>query len=69
MAEGWQVLNQEQVIAKLPDNTYGPVVRVTFRTDAGVVRNIDVPVAAYDADTVRATIDAEVVKINEIANL
>lgn len=69
MADGWSVINQEQVIGKLPDNTYGPVVRVTYRTTAGVVRSTDVPVKGYNAEAVAAQITAEVAEIEAVSGL
>lgn len=69
MAERWTILNQEQVIAKLPDNTYGPVVRITYRTSMGLVRSTDVPVVAYTADNVAAVINNEVDEIEAVQNL
>lgn len=69
MGARWIVLRQEQVIGKLPDNSYGPVVRVTYRTANNVVRWIDVPVEDYTADNVSALIEAQVDEIDAVTNL
>lgn len=69
MADGWTVVKQEQTIAKLPDDTFGPVVRITFRTTAGIVRSIDVPVAEYNAATVAERIDNAAKETDAIQNL
>jgi hypothetical protein len=65
----WTVLDQEQTIGRLPDRTYGAVVRVTFRTAAGIVRSVELPAADYSVDAVRALIDAAATETDAVQNL
>ena len=67
--DSYTVIKQAQTIGRLPDDTFGPVVRVTFRTANGTVRSIDVDANAYNVDNVREAIEAEVQKIEDVANL
>lgn len=69
MAATYEVTDQRQTIAELPDRTYGPVMRVTFRTVGGAVMSVDVPIGAYNVDNVRAAIEERVAHAEEIANL
>ena len=68
-ARTWTVLDQEQTIGRLPDRTFGPVIRVTFRTGAGIVRSLDVPAADYSVDTVRALIDTAAAETDAVSGL
>ncbi len=69
MADGYEVIDQQQTVGLLPDRTYGPVMRVTFRTSAGVVMMVDVPIGLYNVDNVRAAIEERVAHANEVSNL
>lgn len=69
MADRWSVINQEQVIGKQPDNTYGPIMRVTYRTSTNVVRWVEIPINQYTADNVAAAIEAQVEQTDAISNL
>lgn len=69
MAEGFTVLSQDEVTAKLPDGDYGRVVRIKFRTAAGVVGTVDVPSATYSKDTARAAIEERAAHLDEVQNL
>lgn len=52
------VLNQEPTIAKLPDNTYGDVIKVTFKTAGGAYGFVNVPASRYTADYALAQVQA-----------
>lgn len=69
MAETYKVLSQRQTVARQADDTFGPVMRITFRTGAGVIASVDVPTADYNVDTVKAAIEERVIHADEIANL
>lgn len=69
MADGYIVVKQEQTVGKLPDNTFGSVVRVTFRTTAGTVLAVDVPTDVYSVDTVKAAIEERVAHSEAIDTL
>ena len=68
-AKGWTVLDQEQTVGRLPDRSYGPVMRVTFKTAAGVVRSLDVPVADYSAARVTELVEAAAAETDAVQNL
>lgn len=68
MDKPYEVLTQRQTIGRLPDDTFGPVMRVTVKTAGGVVLAVDVPAADYVPDKVRALIDEKVAHADEIAN-
>lgn len=69
MAETYTVVSQRETIGKLPDNTYGQVVRITFRTFGDTVLSVDVPATDYNVDNVKAAIEARVQHANDIAQL
>ena len=70
MAEhGWTVLGQETVFSKLPDNSIGQVVRITFQTALGVVGVVEVPSKTYSKDTAVAAIDARAQHLDEVQAL
>lgn len=68
-ARAWTVLDQEQTIGLLSDRTYGPVMRIKFRTAGNVVRSVDVPVADYSRDAVVARLDEAAAETDAIQNL
>lgn len=63
-----EVLTQRQTIARLPDDSYGTVMRITFRTAANVVLSVDVPAADYNPETARAMIEERAAHADEIQN-
>lgn len=69
MADTYTVLSQEQRIGKLPDNTFGPVVAIKFRTAANIVREVDVPLSEYTPEQVAARLEAESANTDQISNL
>lgn len=69
MADTYQVIAQRQTIAQLEDGSYGPVMRVTFRTKLGVVTSVDVPANVYTADKARAMIEAQAAEVDAVQNL
>lgn len=69
MADTFTILDQEQTIGQLPDRTFGPVVKIKFRTAGGIVRQVDVPLPEYRADLVKARLEAESANTDEISNL
>lgn len=69
MAETYTVVSQRETIGRLPDNSYGQVVRVTFRTFADVVLSVDIPATEYNVDNVQAAIEARVQHANAISQL
>lgn len=69
MADGYEVIDQHQTVGQLPDRTYGPVMRVTFRTVGNVVMMVDVPIGDYNVGNVRAAIEQRVADSEEIAQL
>lgn len=69
MADTYQVIDQQQTVGQLPDRTYGPVMRVSFRTVGGVVMMVDVPIGEYNVDNVRSAIEQRVAHSEEISQL
>lgn len=69
MADTFTVVSQRETIGRLPDNSYGPVVRVTFRTFGDVVLSVDIPASEYTVDNVKAAIEARVQHANDISQL
>jgi hypothetical protein len=65
----WTVLDQEQTVGQLPDRSYGPIVRITFKTEAGIVRSVNIPVADYSVDQARTVIDAAASETDAVQNL
>lgn len=70
MAEApWLIIKQEQRTGKLPDGSFGDVVRVTYRTAGGTVRWADIPAELYSADNVRAVLDSDAAETDATATL
>lgn len=66
---GYVVVKQQETVGKLPDDTYGPVVKIIFRVASGAVLSVQVPTTDYSADAVRLAIEERVRHADEIANL
>lgn len=69
MADKWTVLRQEAMTAANPAGGFHQVIRVTFRTAAGVTSFVDVPRESYNVDNVRALIDAHAADLDAVASL
>lgn len=69
MAAGWEVIRQESMTVANPAGGFYEVIRVTFRTAAGVVGHVDVPRADYTVDNVRAAIEGHAGTLDAVAAL
>lgn len=69
MDKSYTVISQRQITGRLPDDTYGPMVRVTFQVTAGPVLSVDVDARAYNVDTVRTMIEERVQHAEDISAL
>lgn len=58
MTASWVVVNQKQTTAQDSTGRYVPVVAVTFRLASGTTGTINVPVASYSTDAVKAAVQA-----------
>ena len=53
MAQAFQITGQRKMVGRLPDGTFGDVVRVDFTiTDTATPWHVDVPVGQYNASNV-----------------
>lgn len=68
MSESWQVVSQRQT-STLLNGEFTEAMVVTFRTAAGVVGNVTVPLAQYTAQYVKQLIDARVAEIGSVHSL
>lgn len=67
---GWTVIDQQERTGRLPNGSFGQVVRITYRTALGVVRSVDIDADTYrNVDAVKDIIDAEATRTDEIASL
>lgn len=69
MADTYTVVTQKQVVGQLPDGSFGPLMRVTFRTRGGTVSSLDIAPADYTADKVHEAIAAASAEIDAVGNL
>lgn len=70
MADSYQVVSQRQTQTIDPSGNVVGVMEVTFMTQpSGVTASVDVPLAQYNAETVRAMIDARVDQIEQVHQL
>lgn len=70
MAETFQVTAQRQTSTVDAQGNVVPVMAVSFTTyPSGVTGSVDVPLAQYDADTVRSMIEARVAQIEAVHSL
>lgn len=69
MAEAWSVVAQVPTVGKLPDGTFGDVVRVTFRTAAGNLGVVIVPATTYSAAAAREAIEAHAAELDAVTAL
>lgn len=68
-AKPYELVSQRETVARLPDDSFGQVVRITFRVTGGPVLSVDVPMADYTADNARRLIMEKVGHAQEIQNL
>ncbi len=66
----WVITRQRQTIALDPNtDSYASVIEVTFRTTAGDVASVNVPVADYTVDKVTDTIAQLVAHLNAVRGI
>lgn len=65
----WAVTAQREDYVLGPDGAAVPGWVITFRTAAGQVGSVRVPLASYRTDTVRDAINAAVATIEAVASL
>lgn len=70
MADNFQVTAQRQTNSVDAQGAVVPVMVVSFQVlPSGVTGSVDVPIAAYNADTVRSMIEARVAQIEAVHQL
>lgn len=63
------VVKQSEVVGELPDGSFGRLVRIVFRTAAGVLGSVDVPSSTYSRDTAVAAITERAKHLDDVQAL
>jgi hypothetical protein len=68
MADNWTVVNQRPT-QQLVNGVFQQVIEVTFTTAKGYTGSVYIPRSTYGPESAKAAIDAEVAKVDAVANL
>jgi hypothetical protein len=69
MAELYKVNSVAKRVRLTPNGDFMEVYEVSFTTKSGVITSVDIPVTDFSPETVKAKVEAEAKKIEDVLKL